>query len=418
MRATAKGLATTSSRTPPVSGKSSNTASSPSGASCTWSIRRTRPWTSPTECSLSFAATTAPPATQLDEGMIPTKNLLAIKQYIRDKPVRWGIKSFLLCEAKTGYILDAEIYTGWVKDRHWSLLGSAGSVVRRLMEKLAGHQQEPHAVHGPLLQLRHALPPDRTWLVRIPVQGSSVCHRLKGLQAHPLPEQLPQPEESVHCKQACRGQVRTVDRATACGGLHQVSKPPGSFHTILHECSASGYSNFASRFRYMGAKDKNNQITRLNNTRCHYRWPRRLFMKFLVWAAYNAYIIMDSYRPHPCAGHHFRTLHMFVDELCLQLVGDYRRAVHRHEAQAQQSDLLRLQGVGQHNPERSAAPTGNNLCVVCCTKYNKYLKKHPATAYRNMPHKRRKTTSWCSTCHKYLCLRVGSTCWSDYHTKV
>ena len=70
----------------------------------------------------------------LDEGMIPTKNRLAIKQYIRDKPVRWGIKSFLLCEAKTGYILNAEIYTGRVKDRHWPLLGSAGSVVRRLVE--------------------------------------------------------------------------------------------------------------------------------------------------------------------------------------------------------------------------------------------------------------------------------------------
>ena len=216
--------------------------------------------------------------------------------------------------------------------------------------ELAGHQQEPHAVHGPLLQLRHTLPPDRTWLVRIPVPGSSVCHRLEGLQAHPLPEQLPRPEESVHCNQVCRGQVRTVDRATACGGLHQVSKPPASFHTILHECSASGYSNFASRFRYMGAVDKNNQITHLNNTRRHYRWLRRLFMKFLVWAAYNAYIIMDSYRPHSRAGHNFRTFHMFVDELCLQLVGDYRRAVHRHEAQAQQSDL---QGVGQHNPERS-----------------------------------------------------------------
>ena len=70
----------------------------------------------------------------LDEGMIAIKNRLAIKQYIRDKPVRWGIKSFLLCEAKTGYILDAEIYTGLVRDRHWSLLGSAGSVVRRLVE--------------------------------------------------------------------------------------------------------------------------------------------------------------------------------------------------------------------------------------------------------------------------------------------
>ena len=127
---------------------------------------------------------------------------------------------------------------------------------------------------------------------------------------------------------------------------------------------------------------------------------------------------MDSYRPHSRAGHRFHTFHMFVDELCLQLVGDYRTAVHRREGRAQQSDLLRLQGVGQHHPERSPAATGNNLCMVCCAKYNKYLKKHPATAYGNMPHKRRKTTFWCSTCHKYLCLRVGSTCWSDYHTKV
>ena len=175
----------------------------------------------------------------LDEGMIPTKNRLAIKQYICDKPVRWGIKSFLLCEAKRGYILDAEIYTGRVRDRHWP------------RGELAGHQQEPHAVHGLLLQLRRALPPaeertgspgrghrhakpqalpqgtwqeaDRTCLVRIPVPGSSVCHCLEGPQAHPLLEQLPRPQESVHCEQACGGPARAVDRATACGGLHQVS---------------------------------------------------------------------------------------------------------------------------------------------------------------------------------------------------
>ena len=56
------------------------------------------------------------PQLSLDEDMIPTKNRLAIKQYILDKPVRWGFKSFLLCEAKTGYILNAEIYTGLVRD--------------------------------------------------------------------------------------------------------------------------------------------------------------------------------------------------------------------------------------------------------------------------------------------------------------
>ena len=201
MRATGKGPATTSSHTPPVSGKSWNTtASSPSGASCTW------PGQGPPLAPPRISRQCCPP--------------------------------------------------------------SRG--------ELAGHQQEPHAVHGPLLQLSRALPhaeeragspghghchakpqalpqgtrqeADRMWPVRIPVPGSSVCHRLEGPQAHPLPKQLPRPEESVHREQACGGPARA-----ACGGLHQVSLPPVSFHTVLHECSASGYSNFDSRFRYMGA---------------------------------------------------------------------------------------------------------------------------------------------------------------------
>ena len=108
--------------------------------------------------------------------------------------------------------------------------------------ELAGRQQEPHAVHGPFLQLCHALPPaeERTgspglWHphakpqalhqgtqheaegmcpVRIPVLRRSVCLCLEGPQAHPLNEQLSQP--SIHSKQACVGQAATVDRTTAC----------------------------------------------------------------------------------------------------------------------------------------------------------------------------------------------------------
>ena len=44
--------------------------------------------------------------------MIPTKNRLAIKQYLKDKPVKWGIKSFLVCDARNGYIVNTDIYTG------------------------------------------------------------------------------------------------------------------------------------------------------------------------------------------------------------------------------------------------------------------------------------------------------------------
>ena len=47
----------------------------------------------------------------LDEGMIPTKNSLSIKQYIKDKPIRWGLKTFLLTDSAHGYIVNAVVYT-------------------------------------------------------------------------------------------------------------------------------------------------------------------------------------------------------------------------------------------------------------------------------------------------------------------
>ena len=187
----------------------------------------------------------------LDEGMILTKNRLPIKQYIRDKPVRWGIKSFLLCEAKTGLHSRRRNLHGPGQGPPLAPTRIGRQCCPLSRGELAGHQNEPHAVHGPLLQLPRALPhaeeragspghghrhakpqalpqgtqqdADRMWPVRIPVPGSSVCHRLEGPQAHPLPEQLPRPEESVHCEQAYGGPARAVDCATACGGLHQVS---------------------------------------------------------------------------------------------------------------------------------------------------------------------------------------------------
>jgi len=48
----------------------------------------------------------------LDEGVIPTKNRLGFKQYLKDKPVKWGIKTYMLCESKTGYVYNLEVYTG------------------------------------------------------------------------------------------------------------------------------------------------------------------------------------------------------------------------------------------------------------------------------------------------------------------
>ena len=152
----------------------------------------------------------------------------------------------------------------------------------------------------------------------------------------------------------------------------------------------------------------NDQIACLNKTRCHYRWPCRLFMKFLVWAAYSAYIIMDSYRPHSRAGHCFHTFHMSVDELC-------QRLLHSSQPPRSPGPAVRppsFAGCGTTPPERHQQQPLRGLLH----QVQQVSKETPGHRICKYAHKQRKTTFWCSTCHKYLCLRVGSTCWSDYHT--
>jgi len=48
----------------------------------------------------------------IDETMVPHKGRLSFKQYIKNKPTRWGIKLWVLCEAKTGYVYNFDVYLG------------------------------------------------------------------------------------------------------------------------------------------------------------------------------------------------------------------------------------------------------------------------------------------------------------------
>ena len=114
----------------------------------------------------------------------------------------------------------------------------------------------------------------------------------------------------------------------------------------------------------MGGCNKNDQMTRLEKIRRHYRWPRRLMVKFLVCACYNSYIIMSSYSPPVQAQKRTRTFKVFLNE-CLEMIGEYRAKVKRGESRVNENDELRLQNVGIHFPEMPLKATGDNTCVVC-----------------------------------------------------
>ena len=72
----------------------------------------------------------------VDEAMIPFKGRLSFKQYMKDKPVKHGIKVIVLADGKYGYIKKLQIYTGRNSTLSQNELGLSTKVVLDLMDGL------------------------------------------------------------------------------------------------------------------------------------------------------------------------------------------------------------------------------------------------------------------------------------------
>ena len=48
----------------------------------------------------------------IDERMVKSKARSGIRQYIKDKPTKWGFKLWVLADSQSGYTVDFNVYTG------------------------------------------------------------------------------------------------------------------------------------------------------------------------------------------------------------------------------------------------------------------------------------------------------------------
>ena len=72
----------------------------------------------------------------IDETIRPFQGYIFYHVYVKEKPHKYGIKMFELCEAKSGYIYSLEVYSGThpTNSEHMT----AVSVVDRLCDKIKG----------------------------------------------------------------------------------------------------------------------------------------------------------------------------------------------------------------------------------------------------------------------------------------
>ena len=69
----------------------------------------------------------------VDKHMYKFKGRSSMKQYIKNKPNKWGFKYWYRCDSETGYVCQLELYQGWKEERELNL---GSSVVLDLSQVL------------------------------------------------------------------------------------------------------------------------------------------------------------------------------------------------------------------------------------------------------------------------------------------
>ena len=357
----------------------------------------------------------------LDEGMIPTKNALSFRQYIKDKPIRWGMKTFLVCDSDNGYICNAEVYTGTHKDANKiENLGITGNLVVRLLHPFNGqnyrvfcdryysgielvqhlYQQCQIGYVGTIQTNRTGFPKDMKRKKSEMSRGESIMKNNGKVAIITWCDKKP---------------IYLVTSLFISSPDEHVQRYDAKEHKkVPVQCPKA----VVEYNKYMGGTDKNDQMTRLHKCRRHYKWPRRLMIKFFMWAAYNSYVLLAFYRPHEREGTRTVTFLQHVEILCNTLVENFERPNLLRSPRGLEIGEKRLTNVGLHIVERAPQAKTNNRCVVCQEKNRRASLQNPNAQYKDLP-PRKKTVYWCTYCEKFLCIgQQDMNCWKNWHTKV
>ena len=65
-------------------------------------------------------------------------------------------------------------------------------------------------------------------------------------------------------------------------------------------------------------------------------------MKFFMWAAYNAYVLMDTKKPHSQCDKRVYKFHFFPEKLCVDLVDDVCNSTKREATQPAQQESVHV----------------------------------------------------------------------------
>ena len=158
----------------------------------------------------------------------------------------------------------------------------------------------------------------------------------------------------------------------------------------------------------------NDKMAKIDKSRKSYKWYTRIDRKCVHWSLFNAYVLYKTESLQK--DQKFIEFREFALQILNDLVGEgtFRRKV---ASQGEPSEV-RFTREALHCPLYPADGTTDHRCVVCDKKHKLEKAQYPGKPYSQLVNKSVKTSVRCDTCDVYICIKKGSSCWSDYHTKV
>ena len=334
----------------------------------------------------------------VDESLILFRGRLIFKQYIKSKRHRFGIKIYVICDCKTGVVLDIIVYTGTDVDIPGNdPLGHSGSVVKKLMSPYLG---SGHILYTDNFytspNLADYLHQNNTGLV-----GTVRANR-KGMPKFPSKMNTGQ---VIRKKKGQKMTLKWKDRRDVhmLSTIHKGTMvDSGKKDHVTHEpvMKPDVVVDYTKNMRLVDKSDM--QIGSIDCLRRSQKWYKKLFYHMVdisMLNAYNLYVLKTKKRKQ------LRKFAFVVIKQLLQLHGKENWRRPGRKMQSTEDRISPNDWVKQHYlaqlPSAGKRKVGQRACHVCYNSEKRVrVRKHVST--------------WCKTCDVALCYE----CFPEYHSNV
>ncbi|XP_015754181.1 PREDICTED: piggyBac transposable element-derived protein 4-like [Acropora digitifera] len=293
----------------------------------------------------------------VDERIVKSRHRSGMRQFNKDKPIRWGIKLWVLADSSNGYTIDFNVYIGKVAGQDVSANGLGYDVVMKLMN--------PYFHQGYHLYVDNFYT-SVTLFKDLFAMGVGATGTIREYRRD-FPENLKDSE--VWAKGKARGSIRwgrdppclalqwldnkvvsmltTIDNANVKKQVTRNMKNPGGGWTNNNVPQPGVIANYN---KYMNAVDRSDQILATNNIhRKCVRWWKTLFFHLIDIAVVNSYILFQEHRTNS------------PDEPALKRPASYSLTNFREEAQLYSQKTNKK--VGNPTPDRNSFMCKPNLSL-------------------------------------------------------